>query len=216
MLFVSGQVKRPDRAFDSNNKPLGVRQVGVQEVDIVSIIGSITKYAVTVLEPNDIRYHLEKATYLARSGRPGPVWIDIPLDVQAYPIDDPHVTRLRSGFPPHDAHIKPAELNLKVDEILKLNRLNAHFLHRRGVRLARGEPAWERPCARRCPRGGHLACVDLMADDDPLCVGRPGTIAQRGALRTRIVTSFLSIGARLDRVVTGYAPGALERRAKYG
>src|ERR1700741_3230939 len=65
MLFVSGQVKRPDRAFDSNNKPLGVRQVGVQEVDIVSIVGSITKYAVTVLEPNDIRYHLEKAIYLA-------------------------------------------------------------------------------------------------------------------------------------------------------
>jgi len=59
-----------------------MRQLGVQEVDIVSIVKPITKYAVTVLEPKDIRYHMEKAVYLALNGRPGPVWIDIPLDVQ--------------------------------------------------------------------------------------------------------------------------------------
>src|SRR5437879_13876090 len=88
-LYISGQVKRPDRAFDADNKPLGVRQVGVQEVDIVSIFATITKYAATCIEPHEMRYHLEKAVYLARSGRPGPVWIDIPLDVQASPIDDP-------------------------------------------------------------------------------------------------------------------------------
>src|SRR6266436_3642045 len=88
-LYISGQVKRPDRAFDEQNMPLGMRQVGVQEVDIVSIVRPITKYAVTVLDPGEIRYHLEKAVYLARTGRPGPVWIDIPLDVQASPIDDP-------------------------------------------------------------------------------------------------------------------------------
>src|SRR5580692_6762156 len=96
-IFISGQVKRTDRAFDSNNQPLGVRQVGVQEVDIVSIVSPLTKYAITVLEPGDIRYHLEKAIYLARTGRPGPVWIDIPLDVQASPIDDPATLR---GFNP--------------------------------------------------------------------------------------------------------------------
>ncbi len=58
-LFLSGQVKRPDRMFDKAGKPLGMRQLGVQEVDICSIVKPITKYAVTVLEPNDIRYHLE-------------------------------------------------------------------------------------------------------------------------------------------------------------
>src|SRR3954454_9801482 len=58
-LFVSGQVKRPDRMFDHDGQPLGVRQLGVQEVDIVSIIGPITKYAVTVLDPQTIRFHLE-------------------------------------------------------------------------------------------------------------------------------------------------------------
>ncbi len=83
MLVLSGQVKRPDRMFAADGTPLGMRQLGVQEVDIVSIVKPITKYAVTVLDPQSIRYHLEKAVHLARSGRPGPVWIDIPLDVQA-------------------------------------------------------------------------------------------------------------------------------------
>ena len=89
VLYLSGQVKRPDRMFDAlTGKPLGMRQLGVQEVDICSIVAPITKYAVTVLEPNDIRYHLEKAVFLAMNGRPGPVWIDIPLDVQASPIEE--------------------------------------------------------------------------------------------------------------------------------
>src|ERR1700760_3164764 len=66
VLFISGQVKRPDRMFDAvTGKPLGMRQLGVQEVDIVSIVRPITKYATVVLDPLDIRYHLEKAVYLA-------------------------------------------------------------------------------------------------------------------------------------------------------
>src|SRR5215467_7825292 len=87
-LFISGQVKRADSMFRPDGTPLGVRQVGVQEVDIVSMIRPITKYAVTVNDPQTIRYHLERAIYLVASGRPGPVWIDIPLDVQAAPIDE--------------------------------------------------------------------------------------------------------------------------------
>jgi len=81
-LFISGQVKRSDMKKDS-----GVRQLGVQETDIVSIVQSVTKYAVTITDPLTIRHHLEKAVYLAKSGRPRPVWIDIPLDVQASQID---------------------------------------------------------------------------------------------------------------------------------
>ena len=81
-LFISGQVKRADLKGDR-----GLRQLGVQEVDIVSIVRSITKYAVTVTDPASIRQHLEKAVHLARTGRPGPVWIDIPLDVQGSLVD---------------------------------------------------------------------------------------------------------------------------------
>src|SRR5271163_3525767 len=64
MLIISGQVKRPDRMFDNDGRWLGMRQLGVQELDIVSIVKPITKYAVTILDPNDIRYYLEKAVYL--------------------------------------------------------------------------------------------------------------------------------------------------------
>ena len=77
-----------------------MRQLGVQEIDIVSIVKPITKYAVTVLDPHHIRYHLEKAVYLAQTGRPGPVWIDIPLDVQAAPIDDLRTRRRSSSRSP--------------------------------------------------------------------------------------------------------------------
>jgi acetolactate synthase-1/2/3 large subunit len=219
MLFVSGQVKRPDRAFDSNNKPLGVRQVGVQEVDIVSIVGSITKYAVTVLEPNDIRYHLEKAIHLARSGRPGPVWIDIPLDVQAYPIDDPDTLRSfdPAEFPSDDGRITPAELSLKIGEILKkLNQAERPMvLIGNGIRLARAEAGMERLLRTLdVPAEVTWLAIDLMADDDPLYVGRPGTIAQRGAnFAIQNCDFLLSIGARLDRVVTGYAPERFAREA---
>ncbi|MBI5191903.1 MAG: thiamine pyrophosphate-binding protein [Nitrospirae bacterium] len=83
LLVLSGQVKRKDMLQGK-----GIRQMGIQEVDIIPLVKPITKYAVTVLEPDSIRYHLEKAIYLAMNGRPGPVWIDIPLDVQAAIIDE--------------------------------------------------------------------------------------------------------------------------------
>jgi len=84
MIVVSGQVKRETLA---SNAPVRLRQLGDQEVDIVSMVKPITKYAVTVTDPQDIRYALEKALWLAETGRPGPVWLDIPIDVQAAPIE---------------------------------------------------------------------------------------------------------------------------------
>src|SRR5262245_48598203 len=83
MLVLSGQAKRADLKGKS-----GVRQMGVQEVDIVSMVTPITKYAVTVMEPSDIRYHFEKAVHLATTGRPGPAWLDLPLDVQGAMVDE--------------------------------------------------------------------------------------------------------------------------------
>src|SRR3990170_2102821 len=84
VLYISGQV-RYETTVASTGLPL--RQLGDQEGDIIAIIKPITKYAVMVTDPQTIRYHLEKALYLATSGRPGPVWLDIPLDVQAAMID---------------------------------------------------------------------------------------------------------------------------------
>ena len=84
MLVVSGQVKRETFA---PNFPLALRQLGDQEVDIVSMVRGITKYAVVLKEAKDVRKVVEKALYLCRRGRPGPVWIDVPIDVQAAPVD---------------------------------------------------------------------------------------------------------------------------------
>ena len=90
--------------------------MGHQEVDIISIVRPITKYAVTVLDPVTIRYHMERAAYLARSGRPGPVWIDIPLDVQASPID----IETLAGFEPAELAVPSgrSELGGQVESVL--------------------------------------------------------------------------------------------------
>jgi acetolactate synthase-1/2/3 large subunit len=220
MLVISGQVKRPDRSFDSDNKPLGMRQVGVQEVDIVSIVNPITKYAVVVLEPADIRYHLEKAVFLARRGRPGPVWVDIPLDVQAVEIDEPE--RLR-GFNPAELWvvdgglIGPGELKVQIKCIIEqLNRAERPLLLvGNGVRLARAEAELETLLrVLDIPAETTWLAIDLMADDDPLFAGRPGTLAPRGANFAVQTCDFLmAIGARLDRVVTGYSPEGFARSA---
>ncbi|CAG0946625.1 partial acetolactate synthase I/II/III large subunit, partial [Anaerolineae bacterium] len=85
MLVISGQVKR-ETMMGTYNIP-GLRQLGDQEADIISMVKGITKYAVTVTDPYSIRYHLDKALHLATSGRPGPCWLDIPIDVQASPIE---------------------------------------------------------------------------------------------------------------------------------
>lgn len=84
-LFVSGQSKRKQTI---RNSGLKLRQFGVQEADIIPIVESLTKYAVMVNDPNEIAYHLEKAVFLAKTGRPGPVWIDVPMDVQSAMVEE--------------------------------------------------------------------------------------------------------------------------------
>jgi acetolactate synthase I/II/III large subunit len=213
-FFVSGQVKRADRMFHPDGTPMGVRQVGVQEVDIISVVTPLTKYAITILEPTDIRYHMEKALYLALHGRPGPVWIDIPLDVQAAPIDE---TALR-GFDPTelgalpDPHIAQA-VSTAIDELNKAER--PMLLIGNGIRLSRAEAEMEQLLrALDIPTEVTWLAVDMMADDDPLYVGRPGTIAQRGAnFAIQNCDYLLSIGARQDRVVTGFSPAGFAREA---
>lgn len=215
-LFVSGQVKRPDRMFDQDGRPLGMRQLGVQEVDIVSIVKPITKYAVTVLEPREIRYHMEKAIYLALNGRPGPVWVDIPLDVQASPIDAPSSLR---GFDPTELEEPKGNSNLKQEVshlIEKLNRAERPLLFAgNGIRLAHAEKEFEQlRVLLEIPTVATWCAADLVPSNDPTYVGRPGSVAARGANFALQNSDFLlSIGVRLDFAITGYAPQNLAREA---
>jgi len=214
-LFISGQVKRPDRMFDNENRPLGMRQLGVQEVDIVSIVKPITKYAVTILEPSEIRYHLEKALHLAFDGRPGPVWIDIPLDVQASLIQE---SSLR-GFDPEELQEPATDISLKREVshlVEKLNESQRPLLFAgNGIRLARAEIEFEQ--LRKflgVPTVATWCAADLVPSNDPLYVGRPGSVAARGANFALQNSDFLlAIGVRLDFAITGYAPQNLARGA---
>ena len=215
MLVVSGQVKRPDRMFSADGHPLGMRQLGVQEIDIVSIVKPITKYAVTVLEPKDIRYHMEKALYLALHGRPGPAWIDIPLDVQAAPIDSPSTLR---AFDP--AELPPPAASNLVDEvahlIAKLNQSERPLLFAgNGIRLAHAEKEFEQlRTLLGIPTVATWCAADLVPTSDPTYVGRPGSVAARGANFALQNSDFLlAIGVRLDFAITGYAPQNLAREA---
>ena len=216
-LFLSGQVKRPDRMFDAiTGKPLGMRQLGVQEIDIVSIVSPITKYAVTVLDPLEIRYELEKAYYLALNGRPGPVWLDIPLDVQASPIPDPATLR---SFDASEHESAQANANLKdevrrvVHELLKSTR--PLLFAGNGTRLARAESLFtELRELLDIPTVATWCAADLVPSDLPTFVGRPGNVAARGANFALQNCDFLLVtGARLDMAITGYAPQNLAREA---
>jgi acetolactate synthase-1/2/3 large subunit len=185
-------------------------------VDIVSIVKPITKYAVTVLEPKDIRYHMEKAVYLALHGRPGPVWIDIPLDVQASPIEDPSTLR---GFDPAELeeHRSDANLEQEVASLIeKLNQAERPLLFAgNGIRLAHAEKQFEQ--LRKMlgiPSVATWCAADMVPSDDPTFVGRPGSVAARGAnFALQNCDFLLAIGVRLDFAITGYAPQNLAREA---
>jgi acetolactate synthase-1/2/3 large subunit len=110
-LFVlSGQVKRPDAL-----KGRALRQSGVQEVDIVSVVKPITKFAVTVSSPEQVRKCFEEAIWHMKQGRSGPVWLDVPLDVQAAPIDP---EKLESFIPPQESH--KLNLSKQLEELEKM------------------------------------------------------------------------------------------------
>jgi len=214
-LFLSGQVKRPDRMFKADGTPLGVRQRGNQELDIVSVVKSLTKYAVTVTDPDSIRYHLEKAVHLARSGRPGPVWIDIPIDVQAATIDEAllrgfQASELEAQF---DKSVLPSQVAKVIEQLNKAER--PLILAGNGVRLARAEKEFETVTARLgIPVETTWVSSDLVSQDDPLFVGRPGTLAARGANFALQNCDFLLIvGARMDLPLTGWEPSQLARAA---
>ena len=99
-LFISGQAKVRETVYKAGIP--GLRQIGVQEFNIIPVVESLTKYAAFVERPEEIRYHLEKAYHLAKEGRPGPVWLDIPLDVQGALVSPEEL----EGFTPASRKVK--------------------------------------------------------------------------------------------------------------
>jgi acetolactate synthase I/II/III large subunit len=223
MLVLSGQVKRETLR---HNAPVVVRQLGDQEADIVDMAKSITKFAVTVSNPLDIRYLLEKALWLAETGRPGPVWIDIPIDVQSALIDP---SQMR-GFDPMaegygQAHAIAREYGwLRGDDLHRVARevIDAVRQARRpvlmpgtGIRIA---GVYEQFLELAEKLGIAVApawnAQDLVPDSHPLYVGRPGTVGDRpGNFAVQGSDLLLVLGCRLNiRQISynyaGFAPDA--------
>lgn len=207
MLVISGQVKRPDLLRD---RPL--RQGGVQEVDIVPIVRSITKYAVTVQDPATIRYHLERALHQMQDGRAGPVWLDIPLDVQAAQIVPAELT----GYIP-EAEVQPG-LDEPIQQTLELIAAAERplILAGHGVRLAGAAKRFLALAEKLdIPVVTTWNALDLIPWAHPLCVGRPGVVALRAAnFAVQNCDLLISIGCRLDNIITAYNPRGFARTAR--
>jgi acetolactate synthase I/II/III large subunit len=208
VIFLSGQAKRADLIGSR-----GVRSMGQQEVDIVPIVKPITKYAVQITDEKSIRFHLEKAIHLALTGRPGPVWLDIPLDVQARQIEPDQLEGFRA----------PVEetSNLTSDDIEKFLALlqNAErpvIYAGNGIRLAGAlGPFRQFIDLLGAPVLTSWKAADLLAEDDPLYCGRPGAIGQRGANFTQQNADLIIVlGARLDLPSVAFNHEGFARHAK--
>ena len=182
MFVLSGQVKRETTLW-STDVPL--RQLGDQEFPIIGSVQNMTKYAVMVTEPNDILYHLEKAWFLANNGRKGPVWLDIPLDVQAAKVDRDTLRRFEGSEEEKALQGKenPAYSEDQTKAILdKLyNAKRPVILAGTGINVAGAKNEFLKAVKKlQIPVVTAWNAHDLMADDNPYYCGRPGTVGTRG------------------------------------
>ncbi len=213
MIVLSGQVKIADQIRDQ-----GIRQQGMQELDIISMVKPITKYAVMVTDPQSIRYHLDRAVYEATTGRKGPVWLDLPLDVQTMQIEEQALTGWQSKCEP-DEDKKKQSVRLEQQVLETIDALNRAqrpvLLAGNGIRLAEAIPLFEQLVEELgIPVLTTWNGIDLLADDHPLFFGRPGGMGQRYANFVQQNSDFfLSIGARMNLLQTGYNFDGFAREA---
>ncbi len=197
MLIVSGQVKRETCKTLAGASTL--RQLGDQEVDIINMVRGITKYSVLVDDPESIRYHLEKAWYLANHGRPGPCWLDIPVDVQGARITE-------SSLSPYDPAMDElkwpeAEIKSACRQVISCIRAAERpvILAGTGVRLANALDEFATVTRALQIPVTTAWTHDLVASDDPLFCGRPGTIGERaGNFTVQNSDVLLVLGSRLN------------------
>ena len=198
VFVVSGQVKRLDMINGQ-----GIRQQGMQELDIVSVVKPITKYAAVVDDPLMIRYHIERALYEAQHGRKGPVWLDIPLDVQATVVNEQELI----GYTPQD-YRSINSLEKQVSQVIEWlnNSERPVLLAGNGIRLADGIKEFEELIdVLRIPILTTWNGIDLIEEENSLYYGRPGGLGHRYAnFMQQNSDFFLSIGARLNLLQTGY------------
>ncbi len=212
MLILAGQVRRDTCARIRGLSK--IRQLGDQEADMIAMVAGITKYAVQVTDPSTIRYHLERAYHLATTGRPGPCWLDIPVDVQSQKIDP---ETLRAYDPAEDDPQWNTEA-LKADCRNIIERLRSAtrpvILAGTGVRAAGAVDEFEQLIRTLRIPVTTAWTHDLIASDDELFCGRPGSIGERpGNFTVQNSDLLLILGSRLNIRQVSYNWTAFAREA---
>lgn len=207
MFIISGQVRYDTTAryaLQYTGTPL--RAMGDQEYDIVKSVEHMTKYAVMIEDPKTIRYALEKAWHLATTGRPGPVWIDIPVNYQGMYIETDEL----EGYDPaeDDAKLPPAVSEDVVNEVIeKIKNAKRPVFHAGyGIRLS-GAYKEFRELAKKLsiPIVTYWNAVDLVEDDYPLYTGRAGNMGDRpGNWAIQNADLILAVGTRISIRQVGY------------
>jgi len=191
MVVISGQVKR--ETLISSHPHLALRQLGDQEADIISMVRGITKYAVLLREPKDVRYVMEQALYLASTGRPGPVWIDVPVDVQGARINPDELR----GFTP-----EPVQLQTDFREVAAVLRAAQRpvIMPGTGVRISGAhEDFLTLVELLKFPVATAFNAHDVLPEDHPSYVGKPGTVGDRaGNFAVQNADCVLILGCRLN------------------
>ena len=208
-IFISGQVY-----LNQTIQKTKLRQVGVQEIDIVNMVKNFTKYSVMLTNANKIKYHLEKAHFLATNGRPGPVWIDIPANIQNANIDKKKLI----GFKPNKDKINHKALQKKIRNIAKLFlKYDRPVLHLgQGVKISEGQKYLRKLINKhKIPFALTWNASDLIESSHNSYIGRPGAFAERGTnFIIQNCNLHLSVGTRLPFMVTGYNSADFARNAK--
>lgn len=206
MLIVSGQTKRELLAKENG---VELRTLGNQEFDIVSALGHMTKYAETVMCPEKIRYHLEKAYNLAINGRPGPCWIDIPLDVQGTYVESEDLEGYNDEIGDNNSiRIQKSDLREAL-QLIREKLVQAKrpvFYAGNGIRLAGAKQELDRFIEKvKIPVVTCWNSIDLIATEETYYCGRAGIMGDRaGNFAVQNSDFLLCIGTRLNIYQVGY------------
>lgn len=206
VVFISGNVNKKETTHGLN---IPLRKFGVQEANIVDIVKPITKYAVMVTDPNTIAYHLEKAFYLCENERPGPVWIDVPMDIQGSFIEEENLIHFSQETPDQSIDCSIFEKYLK--EAKRPIVIAGYGIHLSGAKneFIRFIEKYNLPVAFT-----YLA-IDFLPSNHPLYVGRLGTKGDRaGNFAVQNSDLVISIGSSLGVSVTGFRYETFAREAK--
>jgi len=209
-LFITGQIKqqfmRPDKS---------IRQIGFQESDMVGLMSTVTKYSVMVTKPEDIRYQLEKCIHIMKSGRPGPVHLDIPIDIAKAMINPDELF-------PYDVSLEMSynenKINQQIDEFLEdlKNSERPALMIGGGVRLAGAEKdILELGRILKIPVFPTWNALDIICSDYPYYGGRIGTYGGAGRnFGIQNTDLLLAIGSRISGRITGGNIHSFAREAK--